>query len=108
MVPNRFGRTSLPRLALPATLERADLIVSIPKMKTHHWAGVTLSIKNLFGVMPGIFYGWPKNVLHYAGIGPSILDIAAAVSPTWRSSTGSSAWKATGRSWGRRSTPASW
>ncbi len=31
--------------------------------------------------MPGIVYGWPKIVLHYAGIGPSILDIAAAVRP---------------------------
>ncbi len=50
-------------------------------MKTHHWVGVTLSLKNLFGVMPGIVYGWPKNVLHFAGIGPSILDIAAEVRP---------------------------
>jgi uncharacterized protein (DUF362 family) len=80
-VPNRFGATSLRELALPATLKRADLIVSLPKLKTHHWAGVTLSLKNFFGVMPGIVYGWPKNVLHYAGIGPSILDIAAAVRP---------------------------
>jgi uncharacterized protein (DUF362 family) len=80
-VPNRFGATSLPELALPATLKRADLIVSLPKMKTHHWAGVTLSLKNFFGVMPGIVYGWPKNVLHHAGIGRSILDIAAAVRP---------------------------
>ena len=80
-VPNNLGRSSLPRLALPASLKRADLIVSVPKLKTHHWAGVTLSLKNLFGVMPGIVYGWPKNVLHYAGIGPSILDIAAAVRP---------------------------
>ena len=30
-----------------------DWIVSMPKLKTHHWAGVTLSMKNLFGVMPG-------------------------------------------------------
>ena len=81
IVPNRFGATSLRELALPATLERADLIVSLPKLKTHHWAGVTLSLKNFFGVMPGIIYGWPKNVLHYAGIGPSILDIAATVRP---------------------------
>ena len=66
---------------MPASLKRADLIVSLPKLKTHHWAGVTLSLKNLFGVMPGIVYGWPKNVLHYAGIGQSILDIAAAVRP---------------------------
>jgi uncharacterized protein (DUF362 family) len=81
LVPNRFGRTALPHLALPATLEQVDWIVSLPKMKTHHWAGVTLSMKNLFGVMPGLYYGWPKNVLHQAGIGRSILDINAAVKP---------------------------
>ncbi len=80
-VPNRLRETTLSQLALPATLKRADLVVSMPKIKTHHWAGVTLSMKNLFGVMPGIVYGWPKNVLHYAGIGPSILDINAAVRP---------------------------
>ena len=50
-------------------------------MKTHHWAGVTLAMKNLFGVMPGVYYGWPKNVLHHAGIAESILDITAAVRP---------------------------
>ncbi|HZW34729.1 MAG TPA: DUF362 domain-containing protein [Isosphaeraceae bacterium] len=80
-VPNAFHETSLPRLALPATLMRSDVIVSLPKLKTHHWAGVTLSMKNFFGVMPGIYYGWPKNVLHHAGIGRSILDINAAVRP---------------------------
>ena len=72
------GWTALP---CPATLRRADLIVSLPKLKTHHWAGVTLSMKNLFGVMPGVCYGWPKNVLHHAGIPQSILDINAAVRP---------------------------
>jgi uncharacterized protein (DUF362 family) len=80
-VRNRFGATKLSDLALPLTLKRADLIVSLPKMKTHHWAGVTLSLKNFFGVMPGIVYGWPKNVLHHAGIDSAILDIAAAVRP---------------------------
>ncbi len=78
-VPNRFRRTNLSHLMLPATLTQFDWIVSMPKMKTHHWAGVTLSMKNLFGVMPGVYYGWPKNVLHHAGISGSILDINAAV-----------------------------
>jgi uncharacterized protein (DUF362 family) len=78
---NRLGLTSLDTLYLPKTLQRADVIVSLPKMKTHHWTGVTLSMKNLFGVMPGICYGWPKNVLHHCGIGPSILDIHATVRP---------------------------
>ncbi len=45
-------------------MREADLIVSVPKLKTHHWAGVTLSLKNLFGLVPGCRYGWPKNVLH--------------------------------------------
>ena len=81
LVPNRLGFTKLAQLGLPATLRRADLIVSLPKMKTHHWAGVTLAMKNLFGVMPGVYYGWPKNVLHHAGIPGSILDINAAVRP---------------------------
>ncbi len=80
-VPNRLGCTHLHELMLPLSLRRADLIISLPKMKTHHWAGVTLSLKNLFGVMPGICYGWPKNVLHHAGIPGSILDIAATVQP---------------------------
>jgi uncharacterized protein (DUF362 family) len=80
-VPNRLGFTSMKQLTLPATLRRADILVSMPKLKTHHWVGVTLSMKNLFGVMPGIAYGWPKNVLHQAGIPGSIVDINAAVRP---------------------------
>jgi len=78
---NRSGFTKLAKLQLPQSLRRADFIVSLPKMKTHHWAGVTLSMKNLFGVMPGVYYGWPKNVLHHAGIGQSILDICGTVRP---------------------------
>jgi uncharacterized protein (DUF362 family) len=80
-VPNRLGLTSLEEFYLPKSLLKADLVVSMPKMKTHHWAGFTLSMKNLFGVMPGICYGWPKNLLHYEGIFESILDIASTVRP---------------------------
>lgn len=80
-VANRTGWTRLNDLFLPRTLRRADYIVSLPKMKTHHWTGATLSMKNFFGVMPGICYGWPKNVLHHSGIHESILDIVSAVRP---------------------------
>jgi uncharacterized protein (DUF362 family) len=79
MLKTRASR--LKELYLPKTLLRADFVVSMPKLKTHHWAGVTLSLKNMFGVVPGACYGWPKNVLHWAGIDPSILDINAAVRP---------------------------
>jgi len=71
----------LKELFLPKTVLGADFLVSMPKLKTHHWAGVTLSLKNMFGVVPGGCYGWPKNVLHWAGIERSILDINAAARP---------------------------
>jgi uncharacterized protein (DUF362 family) len=51
----------------------------MPKIKTHHWAGVTLSMKNMLGVVPGARYGWPKNILHWNGIQESILDVCATV-----------------------------
>jgi uncharacterized protein (DUF362 family) len=57
----------------------SDFVVSMPKVKTHHWAGVTLSLKNMFGIVPGMKYGWPKNLLHWNGIHESILDICATV-----------------------------
>ena len=62
-------------LYLPHTVLDCDLLVSVAKMKTHHWAGATLSMKNLFGLVPGGVYGWPKNVLHWAGIPESIGDL---------------------------------
>lgn len=71
----------LKELYLPKTVLGVDFLVSLPKLKTHHWAGVTLSLKNMFGVVPGGCYGWPKNVLHWAGIDNSVLDINAIVRP---------------------------
>jgi len=71
----------LKELFLPKTVLGADFLVSMPKLKTHHWAAVTLSLKNMFGIVPGSCYGWPKNVLHWAGIDSSILDINAAARP---------------------------
>ncbi len=78
---NHTKLSKLKDLALPLAIRKADWVVSLAKMKTHHWAGVTLSMKNMFGIMPGSFYGWPKNVLHWAGIAQSIVDINAAVKP---------------------------
>jgi uncharacterized protein (DUF362 family) len=74
------GFTSLGELWLPETVLGADVVISMPKVKTHHWTGVTLSLKNLFGIVPGGVYGWPKNVLHWQGIENSIVELAAAVS----------------------------
>jgi uncharacterized protein (DUF362 family) len=77
-----FGRlTGLEYLYIARTVTEADVFVSLPKLKTHHWAGATLSLKNLFGTLPGICYGWPKNELHWRGIPNSIVDIACTNTP---------------------------
>jgi uncharacterized protein (DUF362 family) len=77
------GRTSrLDGFYFPRTVVEADLIVSMAKLKTHHWVGVTASMKNLYGVIPGIKYGWPKNVLHHMGIPQTVFDINASLPKT--------------------------
>jgi uncharacterized protein (DUF362 family) len=75
----RSGYTGLDALWLPRTVLDADLLISMPKLKTHHWAGLTVSLKNMFGLVPGTVYGWPKNLLHWRGIDNSIVDINAAL-----------------------------
>jgi uncharacterized protein (DUF362 family) len=81
LVPTRTRASKLKELYLPKSILGAEFVVSMPKMKTHHWAGVTLSLKNMFGIVPGSCYGWPKNVLHWAGLTRSILDINSTVRP---------------------------
>ena len=79
--PNMGQLTGLEYLYLSKTIDSADVVISLPKLKTHHWAGATLSMKNLFGTLPGIYYGWPKNELHWRGIHNSIVDIACTRTP---------------------------
>jgi len=81
LVPTRTRASRVKELYFPRTVLEADFVVSMPKLKTHHWAGVTLSLKNMFGIVPGNCYGWPKNALHWAGLTNSILDINSTVRP---------------------------
>ncbi len=73
--------TGLNNLYVPRTVLRSDHVVSLPKLKTHHWAGVTLSLKNMLGVLPGIKYGWPKNRLHTIGLHEAIVDVGYTLRP---------------------------
>ena len=81
LVRTRLGANymGMKSLWLPRTVLEADFLVSMPKIKAHHWAGVTLSMKNMLGVVPGARYGWPKNILHWKGIQESILDVCATI-----------------------------
>ncbi|MCX7839622.1 MAG: DUF362 domain-containing protein [Anaerolineae bacterium] len=75
-VPLRGGYTRLKTLFVARTVCEADVLVSMPKMKTHHWTQVSASVKNLFGIVPGIKYGWPKNTLHIQGIPAFLAELA--------------------------------
>jgi uncharacterized protein (DUF362 family) len=70
-----------PEFWLPRHVLNSDFIISLPKLKTHHWAGVSLSLKNILGVVPGARYGWPKNIIHVNGIPQTIIGIYKILPP---------------------------
>jgi uncharacterized protein (DUF362 family)/Pyruvate/2-oxoacid:ferredoxin oxidoreductase delta subunit len=43
------------KLPLPAIMEEVDIIISVAKMKTHQLMYATGSVKNLFGMVPGLY-----------------------------------------------------
>ncbi len=75
-IPLKGGYTRLKTMFVARTILNADLLISVPKLKTHHWAQISMSIKNLFGIVPGIKYGWPKNTLHIQGISNFLAELA--------------------------------
>jgi len=46
-ITNKGRRTGLPVFYVARPVAEADVLISMPKMKTHHWMGVTLCLKNL-------------------------------------------------------------
>jgi uncharacterized protein (DUF362 family) len=82
-VPNPDNFSGINYFYLPKTIVHADAVVSLPKLKTHHWVGATCSMKNMFGTVPGRRYGWPKNILHNHGIPNCIIDLVHLVKPAF-------------------------
>jgi len=50
--------TYIEKVAISNLVARADRVISVPVMKTHQWAQVSLSLKNFVGVTPLERYGW--------------------------------------------------
>lgn len=61
------------KLTIHRALVETDLLCSVPMMKTHSLAGVTLGMKNLIGVYPGAIYQSVRGRMH---------DAASAVEPS--------------------------
>jgi len=60
-------------ITVPAQAYKADLIINIPKIKTHKYAKLTCSLKNMFGVIPN-----PKRVIYHNHLNEAIVDINQA------------------------------
>jgi uncharacterized protein (DUF362 family) len=67
------GALLFPKLTVHRSLTEIDLLCSVPMMKTHVMAGVTLGMKNLIGTFPGAVYQALRGKVH---------DLAAAVEPS--------------------------
>ncbi len=73
------------RLTLHRALVDTDMLVSVPMMKTHMLATVTLGMKNLIGLYPGTVYYSVRSWLHQhaaekrsPGVAYEILDMMRA------------------------------
>src|SRR6266705_2757696 len=74
-IPLRGGYAKMDSLFMARTVAQADALISVPKLKTHHWTKISGSVKNLFGIVPGVKYGFPKNTLHFHGITEFIAEL---------------------------------
>lgn len=68
---------------LPEDVMECDAFVDVQKMKSHLFAGVTLCMKNLFGLCPEEPYGRGRQYFHHLIRLPQVLaDLGALVHPT--------------------------
>lgn len=74
--------TSLKWLAIPNLVYEADVIISIPVLKTHHKPSpFSFGMKNFMGIMPSTLYGEPRSKLHDVGVHQIIVDINKSLKP---------------------------
>jgi uncharacterized protein (DUF362 family)/Pyruvate/2-oxoacid:ferredoxin oxidoreductase delta subunit len=72
------------RFTFAAALGEADILVSLPKLKTHRLMRYTGAIKNLFGLVPGL----AKSAFHLRfpeseDFGSMLVDLALAAKPAY-------------------------
>lgn len=70
------------RYPVPRCLTEVDEIISVQKMKNHAFMGITLCLKNLFGLMPLPPEGRPRHYYHHLVRMPYMLaDIGRIFNP---------------------------
>ncbi|MFW6151263.1 MAG: DUF362 domain-containing protein, partial [Chloroflexota bacterium] len=77
-VPVPLGK-ALKEVSLPRVVVDADVIISVPKMKTHDQSEATLAVKNMKGVLPD---AWKRKFHHEYGVFQSTADLLTVVKPS--------------------------
>ncbi|MFH1860674.1 MAG: DUF362 domain-containing protein [bacterium] len=68
----KYGKLKIPRIFLDA-----DLYINLPKIKTHGYTTVTLSIKNQKGIVSSQI----KKHIHVLGLHEPLIELARVISP---------------------------
>ena len=77
------GGQMFARYVLPEPAVECDEFISLAKMKNHAFMGITLSLKNLFGLMPGEPRGHTRTYFHHLVRMPYMLaDLGRIFNPT--------------------------
>ncbi len=74
------GGKALKEVSLPRIIVEADVIISVPKMKTHDQAGVTLAVKNMKGVLSD---AWKRKFHHTFGVFESTAELLIVAKPSF-------------------------
>jgi hypothetical protein len=76
------GGQMFERYPMPQSVVDADEVISVQKIKNHAFMGVTLCLKNLFGLLPLLPHGRPRHYYHHLVRMPYMLaDIGRICDP---------------------------
>jgi len=78
----RVGGFMFDKYPMPRAMFEADAVISVQKLKSHAFMGITLTTKNLFGLMPFEPLGRPRTYYHHLVRMPYMLaDLARLYDP---------------------------
>jgi len=77
------GGQMFDRYPIPRSCTEADAMISVQKLKNHAFMGITLTMKNLFGLVPLVPYGRPRHYYHHlVRMSYMLPDLARIFNPT--------------------------
>jgi len=68
-----YAPLNIDGIIISSVFKEVDLIINLPKLKTHSLTGLTLAVKNLFGLIPG------TNKVNYHRKNPIDVDLADSI-----------------------------